>query len=159
MELSFQKAGAAQLERLAELRVKVLRAANGLADDADMSEVERQTRAYFKTALADGSHAEYIACDGDKIVGIGGVSYFCVAPTYHNPTGMKAYIMNVYTEPEYRRRGIAARVVRLLIADAHSRGVAAVSLEATAAGRPLYEKLGFVPMPDEMELPDERTII
>ena len=43
----------------------------------------------------------------------------------------------------------------LLVKDAHRRGVTAISLEATAMGRPLYERFGFVSMEHEMELPEE----
>ena len=53
-----------------------------------------------------------------------------------------------------RDRGIATRILTRLVEDAHRRGVTAISLEATAMGRPLYEKFGFVPMEHEMELPE-----
>jgi len=42
----------------------------------------------------------------------------------------------------------------LLVADARERGITAISLEATAMGRPLYEKYGFIKMNNEMELPE-----
>ena len=63
--------------------------------------------------------------------------------------------MNMYTRPEYRRLGIASRMLDLLVEDARSKQIAFISLEATAMGRPLYEKYGFVPMSDEMLLPNE----
>ena len=75
-------------------------------------------------------------------------------PTYHNPSGKKAYIMNMYTHPDYRRRGIAYKTLDRLIYDIKCKGITSVSLEATAMGRPLYEKYGFVKMNDEMELPE-----
>ena len=68
------------------------------------------------------------------------MTYFRVMPTYHNPSGEKAYIMNMYTSPEYRRQGIAYKTLDLLVQDAKSRGIDAISLEATDMGRPLYEK-------------------
>ena len=43
--------------------------------------------------------------EDNKFVGAGGVSYYQVMPTYHNPSGKKAYIMNMYTKPLYRRNG------------------------------------------------------
>ena len=85
--------------------------------------------------------------------GRGGVSFYQVMPTYHNPTGQKAYIMNLYTDPNYRRHGIATHTLRLLIDEAYERGVSHISLDSTEMGRPLYEKYGFVPMPNEMQLP------
>ncbi|MCM1112761.1 MAG: GNAT family N-acetyltransferase [Muribaculum sp.] len=60
--------------------------------------------------------------------------------------------MNLYTKPEYRRRGIAYRTLELLVEEARERGIAQIALEATAMGRPLYEKFGFVAAEDEMIL-------
>ena len=60
--------------------------------------------------------------------------------------------MNMYTRPEYRRKGIAFHTLDLLIQDARGKGLASVSLEATETGLPLYEKYGFSGMKDEMEL-------
>lgn len=90
--------------------------------------------------------------DGNRFVGAGGVSFFQVMPTYHNPSGRKAYIMNMYTDPEYRRKGIAYRTLDLLVKESRSKGISCISLEATDMGRPLYEKYGFIKMKDEMEL-------
>ena len=65
-------------------------------------------------------------------------------PTYHNPSGKKAYIMNMYTAPEYRRQGIAIHTLDLLVKNAKEQGVLQIVLEATDMGRLLYEKYGFV---------------
>ena len=90
-------------------------------------------------------------CEG-KFVGAGGVSYYNVMPTYHNHTGRKAYIMNMYTKPEYRRKGIAIKTLELLVKDAQEKEITDISLEATDIGKPLYEKFGFVAMESEMKL-------
>ena len=150
--MDYRRATIKDLDELVRTRIEVLRAANKLDESVDMSEVERQSRDYYTKALADGSHTAYLVYDGDKFVGAGGVSYFRVIPTYHNPSGEKAYIMNMYTAPEYRRKGIAFKTLDLLVRAAKERNVKAISLEATDMGRPLYEKYGFVKMNDEMEL-------
>ena len=153
MDLLYRKATAEDTGLLTETRIEVLRAANGLSADADMAEVEKQSRAYYEEALRDGTHTAYLVFDGSRFVGAGGVSYYRVMPTYHNPSGYKAYIMNMYTRPEYRRQGIAYRTLALLVEDAKARGISQISLEATEMGRPLYEKYGFTAMNSEMELP------
>ncbi|MDO5410617.1 MAG: GNAT family N-acetyltransferase [Lachnospiraceae bacterium] len=152
MDLTYKRATPDDIEILTETRIEVLRAANKLSSDTDMSEVERQSYSYYKKSLYDGSHIAYLVFDGKRFVGAGGVSFFQVMPTYHNPSGNKAYIMNMYTKPEYRRKGIAIKMLDMLIKDSKNRGVTAISLEATDLGRSLYEKYGFVKMNDEMEL-------
>lgn len=152
MNLNYRKATIEDLEALARTRIEVLRAANKLGADADMSQVLRYSQLYYQNALSDGTHTAYLVYDGSRFVGAGAVSYFQVMPTYHNPSGNKAYIMNMYTHPDYRRKGIAYRTLELLVEDIKSRGITSISLEATDMGRPLYEKFGFTKMKDEMEL-------
>lgn len=154
MALSYRKATLTDLEILTETRIEVLRAANKLSDDVDMSEIKKQTLEYYQNALMTNAHLAYLIFDEEIFVGAGGISYFQVMPTYHNPTGKKAYIMNMYTKPNYRRQGVAFRTLDLLVTDAKEKGITAISLEATDMGRPLYEKYGFVKMNDEMELPN-----
>ncbi len=140
------------LDELVRTRIIVLRAANKLSDDEDMSVVEEESYAYYRRALESGEHIAYLVYDNGKFMGAGGLSFYQVMPPYHNPTGKKAYIMNMYTASEYRRQGIAFHTLDLLVNDARKQGVSQIALEATDMGRPLYEKYGFVKMEDEMEL-------
>lgn len=149
-ELIYKRATAEDIDLLTETRVEVLRAANRLSADVDMSEVRSQSHEYYRQALADNSHIAYLVFQGDRVVGTGGVSFFRVMPTYHNPSGYKAYIMNMYTHPAFRRRGIAYQTLDILVKASRERGVTAISLEATDMGRPLYEKYGFAAMNGEM---------
>lgn len=120
----YKKASLENLELLADTRVQVLRAANGLGDDADLSEVHRESLSYYKDAMGDKSHVAYLVFDND-----------------------------MYPHPEYRRKGIAIHTLDLLVREARAAGITHITLEATAMGRPLYERYGFVKMQDEMELP------
>lgn len=154
LNLTYKRATIEDIDILTETRIEVLREANKLSGDIDMSEVEKQSYDYYKKALCDGTHIAYLIFDGNHFVGAGGVSFFQIMPTYHNPSGKKAYIMNVYTHPDYRRKGIAYQTLDKLVCDAKRKGITSISLEATAMGRPLYVKYGFVKMDDEMELPE-----
>ncbi|WP_366558704.1 GNAT family N-acetyltransferase [Ruminococcus sp.] len=151
MDLIYKKGTIEDIDLLTKTRIEVLRAANKLSSDIDMYEVERFSYEYYRQAFLYDSHTAYLVFDGNKFVGAGGVSYYQVMPTYHNPSGKKAYIMNIYTSPSYRRNGIATKTLTLLVEDAKRRGINAISLEATEEGRPLYEKFGFVQMKNEME--------
>ena len=148
----YKRATMEDIDELVRTRIIVLRAANKLPDDEDMFVVEKESYAYYRRALETGEHIAYLVYDNGAFVGAGGVSFYQVMPTYHNPTGKKAYIMNMYTAPAYRRQGIAFHTLDLLVKDAKKQGVSQIALEATDMGRPLYEKYGFVKMEDEMEL-------
>ena len=141
----YKRATMEDIDELVRTRIIVLRAANKLSDDVDMSVVEEESYAYYsddvdmsvveeesyayyRRALENGEHIAYLVYDNGTFIGAGGVSFYQVMPTYHNPTGKKAYI------------------------NAKKQGVSQIALEATAMGRPLYERYGFVKMEDEMEL-------
>ena len=140
------------IDILVKTRIEVLRAANKLDDSVDMTEVKIESRAYYSRALKDGSHTAILVFDDDKFIGAGAVSYYQVMPTFHNPSGKKAYIMNMYTSPDYRRKGIAYKTLDMLVKDIKAKGITDITLEATEMGRPLYEKYGFKQLENEMEL-------
>ena len=148
----YKKATIEDIDELVRTRIIVLRAANKVSDDVDMSLVEKESYEYYMRALETGEHIAYLVYNNGTFIGAGGVSFYQVMPTYHNPTGKKAYIMNMYTVPEYRGQGIAFHTLDLLVKDAREQGVTQIALEATDMGRLLYEKYGFVKMEDEMEL-------
>ena len=58
-------------------------------------------------------------------------------------TGRRALVQNVYTEPAFRRQGLARRLMATAIAWCRDQGLRSVSLHASDIGRPLYEDLGF----------------
>jgi ribosomal protein S18 acetylase RimI-like enzyme len=148
----FKKALRKDLDLLVAGRLEVLRDANKLPANAEMAEVEAETRKYYSESFEKDSNVTYLVYDGSRWIAAGSVSFYRIMPTYHNPSGKKAYIMNVYTHPDYRRKGIAMKMLELLVAEARNRGIGQISLEATEEGKPLYEKFGFTQMKEEMEL-------
>jgi GNAT superfamily N-acetyltransferase len=60
-------------------------------------------------------------------------------------SGRQAIIQNVYTEPEWRRRGLAALLINRIIAWSREQGIDSLVLHASDQGRGLYERLGFIP--------------
>ena len=78
--------------------------------------------------------------------------YIETMPTLLHPTGKRAHLMNVYTNSEYRRQGIAHEMLSMLIGEAQEKGVTEISLDATELGRPLYKKYGFVESDEYMVL-------
>lgn len=76
MNLTYKKAAIEDIDILTETRIEVLRAANMLSDDTDMSEVKKQTYNYYKKALCDNTHIAYLIFDENHFVCAGGASFF-----------------------------------------------------------------------------------
>ncbi len=151
-QLIYRRTNLSDLEMLILIRIEVLIAANRLPLDTDMNAVGQATRRYYKKRLETDSHIEYLVLDGDMFVACGSLSIYDVMPTYCNPSGRKGYVMNMYTRPDYRRQGIALKVLEHLVKDAKELGITQIRLEATDAGKSLYQQFGFIELTSEMEL-------
>ena len=139
----YKRATMEDIDELVRTRIIVLRAANKLSDDEDMSVVEEKSYAYYRRALETGEHIAYLVYDNGAFVGAGGVSFYQVMPTYHNPTGKKAYIMNMYTTPEYRRQGLAREIVFQYLRREREKDRRLVILTCLKSKVEMYQKFGF----------------
>jgi GNAT superfamily N-acetyltransferase len=152
MAYLYHKAVREDLEILVKTRLEMLRSVNGIPESEDLAEVAESCRAYYSESFEKDIHVAYLVFDGELFIGCGGISFYYVMPNIKNPSGMKAYIMNIYTIPAYRGKGIATKVVDLLVAEAHKRNIHRITLDATVMGRPVYERYGFVPAENTLKL-------
>lgn len=148
---SYRRARKEDVPFLIASRLKLLQSANDLGDPQALQPVKEQLQSYYKK-IETGEHIEYLAYKGLQCVGSGGICFYQVLPTYHNPTGRRAYIANMYTLPEFRKRGIASKILDYLVKEAFQREIEYISLEATSSGRTVYEKYGFISLTSEMQL-------
>ena len=138
--MEYRIASADDMELLVRSRLDTLRAVNRLGSDYRFSDgFVRASREYFLS----GDQETVLAVDGGRVLGCATMCYITLMPTFSHPSGKRAHLMNVYTDPALRRQGIAFRMVSMLIENAWKRGATEISLDATEAGRPLYRKLGF----------------
>ena len=137
------------IELLMSSRLEMLKVVNNLPADYEYSdEIVRESRDYF----LNGDHITVLAIDDGKVIGCASMSFMWIMPTFSHPTGRRAHLMNVYTRSEYRRQGIARKMVNMLIDETWKRGATEISLDATTMGRPLYESLGFTNSTEGMVL-------
>jgi GNAT superfamily N-acetyltransferase len=128
---------------IARHRVEMFRAMG--IDDPALDTVEAASRARLIEQITSGEYLGWLAeHDGTTIAGAGVLLhqyYPSVANVRGRPT---AYILNVYTDPAYRRRGLARRLVEEILGWCAANDIPRASLHASAAGRAVYEQLGFV---------------
>jgi ribosomal protein S18 acetylase RimI-like enzyme len=147
--MEIRKAGLKDLDVLLEKRLEFIRdMKNGEVELSE--EFKKSTYEFLKEHLANDTLVAWIAEEDDAIISQAVVTYYSVLPMLTNPSGQFGYIQNVYTSPEYRRKGIASLLVKEIIEDARSRNVGRLYLSATDMGKPVYEKLGFELLTQDM---------
>ncbi|MGZ4731138.1 MAG: GNAT family N-acetyltransferase [Terriglobales bacterium] len=123
----------------------------GYNDPAALSAMVSTCRPYLAAALANGTLRGWLACAGEQIVA-GGVVLISPWPSHpYDGQCRRATILNMYTDPPFRRQGIARRIMQTMIDWCRKEGFVRVDLHASEKGRPLYESLGFEPT-NEMRL-------
>mgnify|MGYP000238388697 FL=1 len=138
--MEYRVTDANDIDMLMDVRLSMLRIVNDLpADYIFDDELVVSSRRYF----LEGDQTTVVAVDDGRCVACASMSYIEIMPTFSHPSGKRAHLMNVYTEKDYRRRGIARQLVNMLIGDARAHGATEISLDATESGRPLYESMGF----------------
>jgi GNAT superfamily N-acetyltransferase len=130
----------------------------GYDDREQLEAADKAAAAYWRQAIPKGEFQGWLAiAPSGRAVGSGGAVIGRHPPGPGNLTGQSGYIMNVSTEPLFRRRGIARQMMQTILRWLAGQGIRHVTLHATEAGRPLYEQLGFVEG-NEMSLQiDERA--
>jgi GNAT superfamily N-acetyltransferase len=119
--------------------------------DADVQPVIDATRAFLAHAIPAGIYAAWVASpvgDAATIVAGAGAQRRVILPRpdARLPFAIiaeEALILNVFTDTPWRRLGIAEQLMRAVLAWTEAEGIRRVVLHASAAGRPLYERLGF----------------
>jgi len=147
--LSIRRATAADAGVLARHRVDMFRDMGQLTDDLRDTLVEA-ARAYFAAAIPDGRYVAWVAEAEGAVVGGAGVQLRELLPRpapggHALVRGPQGLILNVFTERAWRRRGVAAALMRELLGWCRANGIESLVLHASADGRPLYERLGFTP--------------
>lgn len=143
MEIQIRRACSEDLEHILRHRLAMFEEI-GFRDPAVLNRVEQVSRNYFNEALRTATYVAWLAEDANgKVVGGGGI-VVAAWPGYPGEAHAKrAWILNMYTEPAARRCGVARRLMETMIAWCRREGYGTVSLHASAAGRPLYESMGF----------------
>lgn len=123
----------------------------GYTDEAAIAKMLSTSKIYLEEAMENGSFRAWLGIVRQSPVAGAGL---IINPWLSHPYDQQcrqATILNVYTHPDFRRRGIARQLMQTVIGWCQEQGFAHVSLHSSKDGRPLYESLGFEPT-SEMRL-------
>jgi GNAT superfamily N-acetyltransferase len=114
--------------------------------------LENEYNAKLAREIPSGTCIAWVVDIGDRIVSSGAVSIVSYVPVPHDLSSNIGFLHSVYTEKEYRHRHYAQRITRAAADYCRDRGIRRLYLFASDAGQPVYEKIGFVPVPNTMVL-------
>lgn len=101
-------------------------------------------RTWLAPRLADGTYFGFVMCERDvPVAGIGLMEIDWPPHPAHPDQDKRGYVLNVYVEPDARRRGLARQLMQLADDEFARRGIRYVILHATEQGRDLYRQLGW----------------
>lgn len=143
-EYVLREARVEDIPLLVNLRLTYLQADRGSLTTEEEAALRQVLPDYFVRNLGSMFFAFVVEADGKAV----SAAYMAVSEKPANPafiTGKIGTVLNVYTDPAYRRKGYATLALRRLIEKAQALQLSKIELSATGDGRPVYEKLGFVP--------------
>jgi GNAT superfamily N-acetyltransferase len=123
---------------------------SALGDESALPPIIARFATWLKPRLADETYLGWIVDEDGQPVGGIGVWLMAYPPNFRDPSGTRAYVMNMYVAPEMRRRGVARQLLDVAVQEARSRSIKVVTLHATKLGRALYERCGFKPTTEMM---------
>lgn len=144
LSMQFRSANEADIPRLIDMRLAYLQEDDGGLTEEQTRLITAQLPDYFKEHLNRDLYV--FVCEYNALI-ISTV-FLLITEKPANPsflTGLTGTILNVYTAPQYRKKGIAASLMKMAIQEAKRKKLSYLELKATQAGSALYRELGFVP--------------
>ncbi|UCG03209.1 MAG: GNAT family N-acetyltransferase [Candidatus Heimdallarchaeota archaeon] len=123
-----------------------------LRGEQEEKSFERACELFFTQFIPQNEFLSWIAEDDKKVVAVSGLVFFQKPPSPGNNSGKEAYIMNMYTLKEWRKKGIASKLLKKITAFLNQMRIISISLHTTEVGRTVYEKFGFSLVDTEMKL-------
>ena len=124
---------------------------NNVRDASVLDAIDLEFEPWVTARLLDGRYVGLLLEEGGRVIAGTGIFFADFPPHWMDPHPVRAYLLNVYTEPQARGNGYAKRLMEATLEECRKRGVPTVVLHASKFGRPIYEQLGFV-QTDEMML-------
>ncbi len=140
MNITYRKLTKDDLDTFINMRITQLRE-EGATEDIDLIPALQD---YYDRHMADGTFVSWLALDGDKIIGTSGMSFVEKPPYFGCPSGRIGLLSSMFTDPGYRRMGIAKELLNRVVEEARAYGCGAVQITASDMGVKLYTAYGFV---------------
>ena len=140
MKIEYRRLTEKEITTFIGMRIQQLRE-EGAKEEIDLVPALRE---YYMRHMADGIFVSWLAWDGENIIGTSGMSFVEKPPYFGCPSGKMGLLSSMYTNPKYRRMGIARELLSRVVNDAREYGCGTIQITASDMGVKLYADFGFV---------------
>ena len=140
LDIEYRKLTEKDLETFIEMRIHQLRE-EGAKDDFDLKAALKD---YYNRHISDGTFVSWLATEDDVIIGTSGISIVEKPPYFGCPSGKIGLLSSMYTNPDYRRKGIAKELLNRIVSEARQQECGTIQITASDMGVKLYTSYGFV---------------
>jgi GNAT superfamily N-acetyltransferase len=116
----------------------------GYRDQSALDTMATKCHSWLLNKMDCGEYLAWLAIARDRSVVAGTGLWLMDWPPHMIGSGRRGNILNVYTERQFRRRGLAGELVNLAMQWCRSNGIDVVVLHSSPDGRRIYESMGFV---------------
>lgn len=141
--ISIRKVEAHDIPQMTAARIDYLTEMQGERPGQYVQELQENLQQFFKITMQEGSFFAFLAEYDGKVVSYGGMILKKIPGDFNQSSYLEGDILNMYTLPSYRRKGISSLILEALLLEAKKRGISKVALHCSKDGEPLYRKYGF----------------
>ncbi len=121
-------------------------------EKARAQELESAYSEKIEKQIPEGICKAWVVKNDNQIIASGVITIVSFVPVPDDTNHNIAYLHSMYTEKGYRHQKYAQKIVDRAIHYYQKNEINRVVLNASDAGKPIYEKLGFVSSPETMRL-------
>lgn len=142
-QIQIRKALESDINSMISHRIEYLIEMQGERSEDFINNLRRELVTFFSEGMKDGTVVALVAENQLIPVSYGVLVLHKVPGDFNKSTYLEADILNMYTIPSERKKGISAMILEQLINIAKSLGVSKIALHTTQAGEKLYRNAGF----------------
>jgi len=139
---------------MVQYRIDYLTEMQGVRERTFIEQLKTEMFGFFQKSISNGSFIAFVAEFDGNILAYGGMVIREIPGDFNRSSYLEADILNMYTIPVARRKGISTIILKQLLSEAKSMGITKIALHTSKDGEKLYRSVGFKePLFPYLELP------
>ena len=142
-KIKIHPVGKNEIPILVRYRLRYLTELQGKSSTLNEDKLKQELQSYFEKKLEENLFFAFVAKWGEVILGFGAMIIKEIPGDYSRSTYLEGDILNMYTVPEARKKGISTAILEMLVEEAKRKNISKIALHASKDGESMYRNFGF----------------